>query len=319
MREDYLMSTPNFESIYNSEPNFDIVNSKLTNNFDSFAEGLWDHMFAEYYNHAYTAVRHKDVSKFVDDNYYVRVFRTQLEDVASVINALEDADSANIASPEALKRIFIAPTAAEEAIIDDAMAAARNISSDPTSFGSKGEEDLAGFKTDLAKQTLISNVDVWDSYLQYDLTFKRKSVNILVYIFEIMKASLEIFEDMIVHKAEKIELHNKSIEIASSIIADVTPTEINDLSIRNAVSPYTGQATFQIPSKPDDFDVQLHNNKAGPFRDVIKAYRGVSQKRISQVTLEGTAANTGMTQQSDLLKAFVTFQGQLTKQVISKR
>lgn len=301
------MATPAFNFL-NQDPDFARINPNLNNNFDDFAEGLWDHFFENYYNNVYTVVKHKDVVssdvKFADENYYVTVFREQIQEAAAVMNEFQTELSAAANPSREMLRILLIPSDGE---LDRISAAVKQ--ADSSSL-----DDLS----DLGKSTL-SSLSVWDAYLQHDTQFKRKSLNVMVFIFELMKTILEEFEDMILTKSTRLEVHSRSIEIASNIIADRDPDLITDTHIKDIVERFSGKASFQIPSKPDDLVVQLHNNEAGAFRDTIKGHREIAQKRMTLTATESSGVNSSMVQQTDLLKSFVSLHATLVRRVISKR
>jgi hypothetical protein len=423
-------------------PNFSLLNEGLVADakLPEFSDELFSYLFKNFYNRVYTTVKQKDIISNGKENYFLNIFKTQVQ--AYIKNAQ---DKGTITSAQNFN-IF-----------------------DPITFDS----------ISIADQEKLNNLESWDIFLYSDSTFVRKSTNVMIWAFEILKDLLLTMEDLVITKSKKVQDPQRAIEIASallgndsSVFEEIKDTELPNIEenfaqkfiknnmydtesdyilaaedeidqkiavaqqtvkyqdeLKRAVldvkverltyykeifeNRYEGKTVFQIPASAEDpnkqsateaageafgealgsevftgeegldssslafkvnlgilgastlaqvasaalggeyitgiqiataaavlgvvpsinaitaamesaelnsdFEAQAHNQTAKAKRDLIKGYRGLTQKRIAAVATEGATANTSVLEMSNLLKAITGVNASLAKSVISRR
>lgn len=184
--------------------------------------------------------------------------------------------------------------------------------------------------------TLQDEVTIKDT-LRYKIHFEKssdffiRSKNVFIWIFKIMQQTLHRFEDLIMSRSEGIMIPQKAIEEAiDESRAEKYKFKIPEGAPHPERLPYFPGKTIDTLTQvvedmanegPKDWnistwDAQHHNAGVKAYRDNINTYRQLSQKKLGAATSTGSALNTAISNQANMLKAIATMNAELIRSII---
>lgn len=183
----------------------------------------------------------------------------------------------------------------------------------------------------LQDEILINDDLRYQIYFEKSSDFFVRSKNVFIWIFKIMQQTLHRFEDLIMSKSEGIAIPQKAIEKA---IDESRADKYKFKTPKGAPHPerlpyFPGKGVISLPqviasmanSGPEDWnystwEAQHHNAGVKTFRDNINTYRGLTQKKLGEATSSGSALNTAISNQANMLKAIASMNGELIRSII---
>ncbi len=167
----------------------------------------------------------------------------------------------------------------------------------------------------LKKPNQDNLITEWKTFLTTDIDFEMKAKNPLLWAFRILQDTLYTLEKIIVTKSDAVKIPSKAVELGSEKLANDADAQFSFPSEKTAE---TIEAVKDGGADPD-WAVQFKNNRVKIVRDALRTNRALVQQRINLLTSQASSINTGIQQQSVLLKSISTLYASLVKSVISKR